>query len=397
MNNYTNRAKMFELSDATWKYAQEQGVADLRVSYSQQAPFMKHGEHSFVNMASCSYLGLDTHPQILRGASEAIYRANSLHLTTPRYKLVSTHLENLEHLLSTHFNNPAMSYISCAAASSAFLPLYASGIFSNGQKPVMVFDKQAHFSINHIKPICADETSIITCEHNDLNYLEAICKKHKSVAYIAEGIYSINGVAPIEELITLQEKYGLFLYFDDSHGISIIGNKGQGHILNKLGQLNDRTVVVSSLAKAFGACGGVLLSGNSTYKEKLIRYGNSWSQYLNSAGIGAVEASINIHKTKTFQEIQNTWRSNLEYIDNSIPNLFNTGILSPTRVLHTVTTQQAISLSKEMFKVGYYVSPVFFPTVPKNAPGIRFMPRADMSIAVLRSFCDAIKILHKLE
>lgn len=346
-------------------------------------------------MASCSYLGFDTHPNILRGAAEAIYKVGALHLTTPRYKLFVTMLAETEQRLTEYFKTQAIAYISCSAATAAFLPLYSSGVLSNGNKPFMVFDKRAHFSINHVKPICAEETQVVTTEHSDLNYIEDMCKKNNHVAYIAEGIYSIDGICPIDDLIRLQNKYGLFLYFDDSHGLSILGDKGQGFILQQLSTLNENTVVVGSLAKAFGACGGVLLIGNKTLKENLIRYGNAWSQYVNSAGLGAISASIELHKTNELLNRQEKWKKNLEYVDNKFPMLLNNGLLSPTRVLHTKTKEEALTFTKDLLNLGYYVSPVFFPTVPRGMPGIRFMPRADMSLEIIEQFCNTLSLFQR--
>ena len=391
MNKFLNIKSVFDASNSTWDYARREGVVDLAVKYSATSPFMLHNDKEFINMASCSYLGFDTHPKILQGASNAVHTIGALHLTTPRYKVFVEMLATMELLLTQHFNNTAISYITCSAATSAFLPLYASGILSDGKKPFMVFDKHAHFSINHIKPICGDATEVITCQHNDLNYIEDMCKKYKNVAYITEGVYSINGFSPIDDLMELQDKYGLFLYFDDSHGLSVIGEKGQGFVLQKNGILNSNTVVVGSLAKAFGACGGVLITGNTSFKEKLIRYGNSWSQYVNSAGIGAIISSLELHKTNEFTVKQSQWRDNLQYIDSIFPLLLNKGTLSPTRILPTKTKEDAIILARNLFNAGYYVSPVFFPTVSKNSPGIRFMPRADMSLEILNKFCNTLK------
>lgn len=369
------------------------GVVDLAVSYTGNPPFMSYKSKDFVNMASCSYLGLDTHPHILQGAANAIYKAGALHLTTPRYKLFINMLAETELGLTQHFQNEAIVYISCAAATSAFLPLYSSGVLTDGRKPFMIFDKRAHFSIHHVKPICADETEIVVASHSDLNYIEEMCKQHKQVAYMAEGVYSIDGVCPIKELLQLQDKYGLFLYFDDSHGLSVIGDKGEGFILKNIGgKLNDKTIVVGSLAKAFGACGGVLLTGSNQLKEKLIRYGNSWSQYVNSAGLGGIMASLELHRTNEFVNRQNAWKQNLIYIDNEFPMLSNNGLVSPTRVLPTKTQEEAISFAKILFDLGYYVSPVFFPTVPRNSPGIRFMPRGDMSEEIIKKFCKILSL-----
>lgn len=392
MNKYHNIKKMVEISEPIWNDGTNNMVVDLAVSYSTNKPFMINNDCEFINMASCSYLGFDTHSEILKGATDAIYKVGSLHLTTPRYKMFVTMLSEVESKLTRFYKNDAMSYISCSAASSAFLPLYSSGVLSGNIPPFMIFDKNAHFSMNHIKPICGDSTEVVTCAHNDLNYVEDMCKKKAKVAYITEGVFSIAGVSPVSELSILQDKYGLFIYYDDSHGFSIIGDMGEGYVLEQVGGiLNENTVVVASLAKAFGACGGVLLAGNKAFKGKLIRYGNSWSQYINSAGLGAILASLKLHSTNELTIRQKKWQDNLQFIDSQLPYLKNYGTISPTRTLLLRSDQETIRIAKAMFNLGYYVSPVFFPTVSKTDCGLRFMPRADMSMEQLKDFVKTLK------
>ncbi len=95
----------------------------------------------------------------------------------------------------------------------------------------MVFDKNAHFCLNAMKPTVADEAPLTTIRHNDIEALEDLCRKHPLVAYVADGVYSTGGRAPIGEPLRLQEKYGLFLFFDEAHGISTVGERGRGAVL----------------------------------------------------------------------------------------------------------------------------------------------------------------------
>lgn len=82
--------------------------------------------------------------------------------------------------------------------------------------------------MNHIKAACADETDVVTCPHNDMNYLEDLCKTNRRIAYIADGVYSMGGGANIEAIKYLKNRYGLFTYLDDSHSLSATGDQGQG-------------------------------------------------------------------------------------------------------------------------------------------------------------------------
>lgn len=66
-----------------------------------------------------------------------------------------------------------------------------------------------------------------TVDHNDISALEPLCHK-PVVAYVCDGAYWTGGHLPIEELCRLQRSYGLFLYIDDSHGLSFAEAEAKG-------------------------------------------------------------------------------------------------------------------------------------------------------------------------
>src|SRR3546814_17173174 len=71
----------------------------------------------------------------------------------------------------------------------------------------------------------------------------------------------------------LQERYNLFLYIDDAHGIWILGAQGEGFARGQLpDELGPRTIVAASLGKGFGASGGVLMLGSREQEGWVRRY-----------------------------------------------------------------------------------------------------------------------------
>jgi 7-keto-8-aminopelargonate synthetase-like enzyme len=266
-------------------------------------------------------------------------------------------------------------------------------MFTDGQRPVMVFDKHAHFALNQVKAICGDETQVVTCNHNDVDFIEDMCKRHPLVAYIADGAYSMGGSAPIERLMDLQDKYGLFLYFDDSHSLSAYGQRGEGYVRTFMPELNPRTLLVYSLAKAFGANGGgIFMSEKANYQSIFRRFGGpmSYSQYINPAAIGAAMASLDIHQTSELGVLQQKLDANIRLFDSLIETEYS-GSGLPIRVIPLDSPDMAIDVSEGVFKRGYYTSAVFFPIVARNKSGLRVMMRADMSHGDVRSFCSAVE------
>src|SRR3546814_3829990 len=76
----------------------------------------------------------------------------------------------------------------------------------------------------------------------------------------------------------LQERYNLFLYIDDAHGISILGAQGEGFARGQLpDELGPRTIVAASLGKGFGASGGVLMLGSWEQEDVVRRYAQPYA------------------------------------------------------------------------------------------------------------------------
>jgi 7-keto-8-aminopelargonate synthetase-like enzyme len=249
-----------------------------------------------------------------------LWEAGTLRVATSKNSCKLEILEQYESQLSELFGASCLSALSCSAASSGMLPLLASGALTGNRPPVMVFDKQAHYSMNHIKAACADETQVITCPHNDMDFLEDVCKRHANVTYVADGAYSMGGMADLDSLMYLKQRHGLFLYLDDSHALSSVGPCGIGLVRPRIQAVDDRTLIVASLAKSFGASGGLAMFGSERHKTLVQRYGgpSNWSQSLNSAAIGAGMASIRLHRSPEFSSLQERLQANIRLFDSLI-------------------------------------------------------------------------------
>lgn len=391
MNKFTNNKKAIEFGNPFWDKTEEYGLINIVAKNLGHGKLISQQEHQFINMCSYSYLGLDSHPSIIKGAIDGILSTNTLNSSISRVRVSLNLLKEVEDILTGLFQAEAITLPSCSAASSAILPLIAAGIFTNNKPPVMIFDKHAHFSINLIKPICADETEVLTSPHNDLNYIEDICKKHKNVAYVADGVYSTGGVAPVKELITLQDKYGLFLFFDEAHSTSVYGANGKGYVLELMGGINSKTIVVSSLNKGFGASGGLLLLGSQNHLKVVKRFGGplSWSQRVNTAGLGAIKASAQIHKSNELITLQESLHNNIKLFDTLI-DTGEKGDSLPIRLIPIGEAEKAVEIAKNVFDSGFYTSPLFFPIVPRNKAGLRVMIRSDLTSEQIKLFCNRV-------
>jgi 7-keto-8-aminopelargonate synthetase-like enzyme len=348
--------------------------------------------HSLLDFVRCSYLGFDNHPEIVAGAIEAVKNYRCLHWSCARTRLNFALAGALEDDLADLFQARVIVYSSVLAANMSALPLIASGHLTGDKKPVMVFDRFAHATLAFHKATLAAETTVVTIDHNDVSMLEQICKQNRVAAYICDGAYSMGGAAPLEALLSLQQKYGLFLYIDDAHGISLFGRQGEGFARSQVpGTLGDRTIIAASLGKGFGASGGLLMFGTENH-EKLFRQfaiAHAFSASLNVAGLGAAFASAKLHRTAELLHRQIALGERVEQFDR----LFKTrqcGLPLPIRTIKIGNEASAISATRKLIDRGFYTSAIFFPTVPQGEAGLRICVTASHTQEEIASLGHAL-------
>ena len=353
---------------------------------------LNSGAHSLLDFVRCSYLGLDNHPEIAAGAIDAVKDYRCLHWSCARTRLNFALSTTLEEDLADLFGASVIVYSSVLAANMSALPLLASGHLTKEQKPVIVFDRFAHATLAFHKATLGAETAVVTIDHNDVSTLEEICRQNPLAAYICDGVYSMGGAAPLDQLLSLQQKYGLFLYIDDAHGISLFGRQGEGFARSQIpGALGDRTIIAASLGKGFGASGGLLMFGSENH-EKLFRQfaiAHAFSASLNVAGLGAALASARLHRRVDLLHRQIALGERIEQFDR----LFETpqrGLPLPIRTIRIGDEASAISTARKLIDRGFYTSAIFFPTVPQGEAGLRVCVTASHTQEEIASLCRAL-------
>lgn len=393
-NQFRNNAKVVAIGMKSFRKAREAGLLDQCVTPAAKGRLVTREGHEFVNFSSCDYLGLHCHPKIVEGAAQMVLEKGFMGLSLSTVRVVSEVHIRLEEALCDLLTSNCLVSHSCSASSEGILPLLASGILTGDERPLMIFDRNCHFSMATIMAMCGDETDVKSCKHNDLDFVEDMCRKYKQVAYVADGTYSMGGHTLMQRLLDLQERYGLFLYMDDSHSMSLYGPNGSGFVRTTIGKpLNDLTIIVCSLAKAFGASGGVVMLGPNKDNEEIIRRfagPQGWSQNNSSPVLGAALASVAIHQSPELAQLQRLLKDRLEQFDGLIET-DQSGNDFPIRLVKVGEENAAVEVSAKLYKRGFYSSAVFFPIVAKGAAGIRVMLRANHQPEDLHTLCDTLK------
>ncbi|MCA1408785.1 aminotransferase class I/II-fold pyridoxal phosphate-dependent enzyme [Ensifer sp. IC3342] len=380
-----NTPAVIEYAEPHFRQARDRGLIDVYGrSANGRTILLERGDYAgkaVVDFVRCSYLGLDNHPEVIAGAVAAIEQYGSLHWSCARTRLNFGLIGNLEKDLSDLFDARVIAYSSVLAANMGALPLTASGHLTGGRKPLMVLDRLAHATLAFHKPAIAEETRVVTIPHNDLDALERLCQQNDVVAYICDGVYSMGGAAPVDALRRLQARYGLFLYIDDAHGISLFGHRCEGYVRSQLsGALGDRTIVAASLGKGFGASGGLIMLGTA-HQEDLFRsfaVAHAFSASPNLAAVGAALGSSRLHRTSELDSRRCKLWDNVRLFDSILPTA-QKGEKLPIRVVEFGDEHQAISAGCVLLEAGYYVSVIFFPTVARGKAGLRICLTASHS------------------
>lgn len=345
-----------------------------------------------VNFVGCSYLGLDKHPAIVAGAIEAIEAHQTLHWSYDRTQLSFNLLGELEGVLAEIFCARVLAFSSGMLANLVAVPILASGQLTGGRKPLVVFDQAAHISLACHKLAVAAETRVETIGHNDVDALERLCRENSVVAYICDGIYSVGHHSPIKELRQLQERFGLFLYIDDGHGISIFGHHGQGFARSQFPHvLGERTIIAASLSNSFGASGGALMLGTADHEALFRRYSLLYASSMapNLAAIGAAIASCKIHRSEELAQRQRRLVQRLDLFDRRVATAAQ-GNSFPIRTIIIGSETDAIAVARELLDCGFHTSVTVFPTVGNGMAALRVCITAEHEVCDIERLCDGI-------
>ena len=344
-----------------------------------------------VHFGSCSYLGLELDERLKAGAIDAIHRYGT-QFSASRIATSSPLYAELEALLGEVFGLPALVAPTTSLAHVSVLPLLVD------EGDAVILDQQVHTSVslatNHL---LVQGTHVEVVRHNQLDQLDdrisQLQRRHRRVWYMADGVYSMFGdLAPMADLAALLDRHpALHLYLDDAHGMSWTGPRGRGHVLAEL-PFHERMHVATSLAKAYGAGGGVLLVPDPEIRRRLrmVGAGFTFSGPLQPATLGAAVASARLHLSGELEPLQAALRQRITTW-NALCRAQGLPLVSaadvPIRFIGTGKPEVAYNLAERMMEEGLYPTLSVFPAVPMTRAGLRFalhnhLTEADLERAV---------------
>lgn len=244
-----------------------------------------------LNLSANDYLGLATDPRLIAAAQEAAARwgagSTASRLIVGTYALHQEVEEAVARFKDTPrailFNTGYMANVGVIAA------LMAKG-------DVILSDKLNHASI--VDGMRLAGAAFFRYPHRDLERLETLLKKQsraRRILIITDSVFSVDGdVAPLQDLVTLKERYGAWLLIDEAHATGIFGAKGAG-LAEALGLTDAIDIHLGTFSKALGSF-GAYVAGSASLIEVLYNKARSfiYSTALPPPVLGAMQTALDI-------------------------------------------------------------------------------------------------------
>jgi glycine C-acetyltransferase len=219
-------------------------------------PFGSAGKE-LINMCSNNYLGLSSHPQVIKAAHQALdHRGYGLSSVRFICGTQDIHKELESHLSDFLGTEDSILFSSCFDANAAVFETLLD------ESAIMISDRLVHASI--IDGMRLSRAAHDTYKHSDMQHLRQKLELHKdkeTKIIITDGVFSMDGdIAPLAEIVELAEEYQALVFVDDSHATGFIGAKGRGshEHCQVMGKID---LISTTFGKALGGASGGCISG----------------------------------------------------------------------------------------------------------------------------------------
>jgi len=337
-----------------------------------------------VEFVSCSYLGLESHPDLIAAATEAMHRFG-LHFSTSRNRGRPPYLGELEALLSVMYDGAQVAaFTSVSNVHLGLLPLLGVGALPS--YPVadagvaFLVEKTAHASIQVIRGVLEQIGPTRRFDMADPAALPAAVREAAATGrtpiVLVDGVGSMGGLIDVASMLATLEPFGGHLYVDDAHGVSIDGPLGAGYAFEALGgTLPPHVVLAGSLSKAFGGAGGFAVVPSQEDMRILRKFANPlvFGHSIMLPMLAANVAAARLHVDGQVAELQRRlWRNAAEFDRLTGGTLVNAGLRSPVRGAQFDTEDEAFAAARRLKQAGVLILPAFYPTVARGTGLMRF-------------------------
>jgi len=345
--------------------------------------------NEIINLCSNNYLGLSSHPVVLKAAKETI-DSHGFGLSSVRFICGTQDIhKKLEEKISDFLGTEDTILYAAAfdANGGVFEPLF-------GAEDAIISDQLNHASIIDGIRLCKAQR--YRYKHNDMSDLEEKLKETsncRSRIIVTDGVFSMDGtIAQLDKIVALAKKYKSLILIDECHSSGFMGEKGRGvHELKQV--MGDIDIITGTLGKALGGASGGFTSGRKEIIDVLRQKSRPYL-FSNTLAPSIVGASL-----KVFEILEKDNSLIKKLHDNTIyfrEQMTKIGfdIIKGTHPIVPIMLYDAVKakeMSEQLLKRGIYVIGFYFPVVPKDKARIRVQLSASHSREQLDRAISAFK------
>lgn len=314
-----------------------------------------------VMIGSNNYLGLTSHPDVIKAGIEAIEKYGS-GCSGSRFLngTLDIHVK-LENELAEFLHKEAVVTFSTGFQSNL-------GIISAiaGRNDVILCDKENHASI--YDGCRLSYAQLIRYEHSDMNDLEEKLKQvpeDKGILIVTDGVFSMSGdICNLPEIVRLAKKYGARTMVDDAHGLGVLGAHGRG-TAEYFGLEDDVDIYMGTFSKSLASLGGYMAS-----TKRVVDYVKHTSRpYIFSASITPASVQTARAALKILREHPERVKALLDISAYMRDGLKKLGVkvidaITPIIPIYVYEDEKAFKACKMLLERGVYVNSTVSPAVP---------------------------------
>lgn len=324
---------------------------------------------SAINFCANNYLGLSSHPEVIRAGKEAI----------------DTHgfgLSSVRFICGTQDLHKELEQKTAAFLGMEDAILYAAAFDANGGifEPLMgaedaiISDELNHASI--IDGIRLSKAQRFRYRHNDMADLEQQLKEARAARrrlIVTDGVFSMDGtIARLDTICDLADKYEAMVMIDECHATGFLGKTGRG--THEYRQVMGRVdIITGTYGKALGGASGGFTAARGPVVE-LLRQRSRPYLFSNTLAPSIAGASIRVldllsESTELRDKLE---RNTLFFREQMTAAGFD--ILPgehPIVPIMLYDARLSQAFAQELLDEGIYVIGFFYPVVPKGKARIR--------------------------
>lgn len=348
-----------------------------------------------VNFCANNYLGLSTHPELIRAAKES-YDRWGFGLSSVRFICGTQQIhKDLEAKISKFVGmDDAILYSSCFDANG--------GLFETllGKEDAIISDELNHASIIDGVRLC--KAMRYRYKNNNMEDLrvqltaarEAGAKK---ILIATDGVFSMDGyIANLRGICDLADEFDALVMVDDSHAVGFMGEHGRG-TPEFCGVMDRVDILTGTFGKALGGASG----GYTAARQPIVDLLRQRSRpYLFSNTVAPAICAATIRTIELLEEstaLRDKVHANARYFRSEMEKLGFDLLPGEHPIVPVMLYDPRIAheFARRMLEKGVYVVAFCYPVVPKGKDRIRTQISAghtkeDIDLAV-RAFAEVKK------